>query len=53
MSDELKIELQVDTDTESAESKLDNLINEYNKKPINLRWNLGDTDIETFQNNRH
>lgn len=50
MSDELKIELQVETDDSRARSQLDNLIDEFNsKKPINLKINLGDKNLEAFQ----
>lgn len=52
MSDELRIELQVDTDTKTARSQLDSLIDEYkNKKPIDLKLQLGNTNLETFQAN--
>ena len=52
MSDELKIELQVETDDKVARSQLDELIKEYkNKKPIELGLNIGKTNLETFQSN--
>ena len=50
MSDELKIELQVTADTESVETQLNNLINEYNnKKPIDLKVKFGDANLDTFK----
>ena len=51
MSDELKIELQVETDDSKARSQLNDLISEFNnKKPIDLKINIGDTNLETFKN---
>ena len=52
MSDELKIELQVETDIDKAKSQLDNLIDEYKKKkPIELEFKLGNTNLDQFQSN--
>jgi len=52
MSDELKIELQVETDDSKARSQLDDLIKEYkNKKPIEVDFRLGNTNLDEFQAN--
>ena len=52
MSDELKIELQVETDDSKARSQLDNLISEYkNKKPVEIEVKLGNTNLNEFQAN--
>ena len=52
MSDELKIELQVESNTTKAESQLNELIDKYEKrKPIDLKVKLGDVNLEAFQNN--
>ena len=52
MSDELKIELQVESNTTKAEEQLDDLIKKYkNKEPIDLKVKLGNVDLNTFQNN--
>ena len=50
MSDELKIELQVETDSSKAKTQLDNLIDEYKKKkPINLDVSINDEKLDTFK----
>ena len=49
MSEELKIELQVDAETSAAKTKVDNLIDELKKKkPIDLQVNVGKTDLTAF-----
>ena len=45
MSEELKIDVKVDTDERVARSKLDSLKAEYEKKTINLGVKLGQFDI--------
>ena len=51
MSDELKIDIQVDADTSSAETKVDNLIEELKKKkPVDLQVRFGQTSLEEFKN---
>lgn len=50
MSDELKIELQVETDASKAKSQLNDLINEYKKKkPINLDVKINDSNLDGFR----
>ena len=50
MSDELKIDIQVDANTEPAETKVDNLIEEFKKKkPIDLDVRIGKTDFSQFK----
>ena len=50
MSDELKIELQVESDTTKAESQLNDLIDKFkNRKPIDLNVRLGNVDLAAFQ----
>ena len=45
MSEDLKIDVKVDTDERTARSKLDSLKAEYEKKTINLGVKLGQFDI--------
>ena len=50
MSDELKIELQVETDASKAKSQLNDLIDEYKKKkPINLDVKINDSNLDGFR----